>query len=311
MLVEVAMSDSQVHDDSLSHRTATILLEQETMPTYSGMLENGLVADILRLEGVPVEDLMVRLLPKAASRAYAPISNFHVGAVSLGKSGNIYLGSNIEIPGQGLGCAVHAEQSAFANAFRHGEREIVAAAVTAAPCGHCRQYMAEFSIDMNLTIIIQGAVKTSLSKLLPEHFGPVHLGNTHGVLGSIPQPLKLFESFEAFSAEPKLEEAALEAAKKSYSPYSNSPSGAAVLTKRGRIYTGSYIENVAFNPSLPPLQAALVSLIQAGETPESIVCAVIVELKDAQITQVDIARAVLNAVHPGAQLDLVHALRAE
>src|SRR5206468_5952186 len=54
--------------------------------------------------------------------------------------------------------------------------------------------------------------------------------------------------------------AALDAARKAYAPYSKSPSGVAIRSASGRTYRGSYIENVAFNPSLSPLQVALTGL---------------------------------------------------
>jgi len=307
---EVAMSESQKTDQyTLSDRTYKLLSDEESKPTYSGVLEHALVQEILGIEGKSVEHLLVGLLPRAASKAYVPISKYRVGAVSLGVSGNIYLGNNIEIPGQGLGFAVHAEQCAFTNAFMHGEREIKITAVTAAPCGHCRQFMTEFSMNMDVLIIIKDTLETKLGNLLPEEFGPRHLGNTHDVLQSPENQLRLFETFEAFDAEPKLEKAALEAACKSYAPYSSSPSGAAISTKRGNVYSGAYIESCAFNPSLPPLQAALVGLIQAGEMPEDITDCVVVELKDAMITQEDAARAVLRGVQPSAHFNLVYAQR--
>ncbi|MDZ4835741.1 MAG: cytidine deaminase [Candidatus Melainabacteria bacterium] len=299
------MSESHEQGNiGVSHQTEKLLIERETMPNYSGMFEQALVQDMVRIENKPLEQVLLALLPRATNRASAGLSKFNVGAIVLGASGNIYLGSNIEIPNQVCGFTVHAEQSAFANAFNHGERDIKAVVVTAAPCGHCRQFMTEFSISYQLPIIVKGAAPTTLANLLPEAFGPVHLGNNLGVALSTGRSLKLFE---AFDAEPELERAALKAAEISYAPYSFSPSGAAVSTKSGRIYSGSYIESVAFNPSLPPLQAALVSLIQSEEKAEDIVEAVVVELKNASITQEDSARAVLRGVQSGARFNLVYA----
>jgi cytidine deaminase len=301
------MSESQKQDgEGVNPRTENILIERETMPTYSGMLEKAVVEEIVLQEGKPLEQVLRALLPRVAKRAFAGLSNLCVGAIVLGASGNIYFGSNVEIPNQVCGFAVHAEQAALANAFIHGEREIKAIYVTAAPCGHCRQFMTEFSLTCGLPVVI-GNLETSLAKLLPEHFGPAHLGNMRGVALHEGTRLNLFESFEAFDAEPELERAALEAAEASYAPYSLSPSGAAISTKSGRLYSGSYIESVAFNPGLPPLQAAVVALIQSGESPADIVHAVVVELKNASITQEDSARAVLRGLQPGARLNLVYA----
>ncbi|STM38216.1 cytidine deaminase [Escherichia coli] len=57
-----------------------------------------------------------------------------------------------------------------------------------------------------------------------------------------------------------LSQAAIAAANRSHMPYSKSPSGVALECKDGRIFSGSYAENAAFNPTLPPLQGALILL---------------------------------------------------
>ncbi|XNM78622.1 hypothetical protein ACLK19_14305 [Escherichia coli] len=57
---------------------------------------------------------------------------------------------------------------------------------------------------------------------------------------------------------------AIAAADRSHMPYSKSPSGVALECKDGRIFSGSYAENAAFNPTLPPLQGALILLNLKG-----------------------------------------------
>ena len=59
-------------------------------------------------------------------------------------------------------------------------------------------------------------------------------------------------------------QAAIAAANRSHMPYSKSPSGVALECKDGRIFSGSYAENAAFNPTLPPLQGALILLNLKG-----------------------------------------------
>ncbi|MBX9667002.1 MAG: cytidine deaminase [Candidatus Obscuribacterales bacterium] len=295
----------------LSKRGLNTLIELTSQPRYSGMIEASVARELALIEEKPIEDLMVALLPNAASRAFVPLSHYHVGAVCLGKSGNLYFGSNIEIPGQPLGYAVHGEQSAFGNAFVHGEREFRALAVNAPPCGHCRQFMSEIFGESDFTIIIEGIVETSLGQLLPESFGPSHLGISGGFAGWPHAKLSVQETFEAFQAPTDLTEAALAAAINSYCPYSNSPSGAAISTTRDRVYRGSYIENAAYNPSLPPIQAALNSLIQSGDSPDGIVDCVLVELRGAAITQLDVAQSVIRALHPAAKFEVVYAQRME
>lgn len=90
---------------------------------------------------------------KVKSNAYAPYSNFEVGAVLKVKSGKIYTGCNIENNGIQSICA---ERVAFAKALSEGEREFESILVVGGekgkeikdeclPCGYCRQFMSEFT----------------------------------------------------------------------------------------------------------------------------------------------------------------------
>jgi cytidine deaminase len=114
-------------------------------PGFSGQIPAAEVEELARTEGKTVDALMVALLPVAQKYSRPPLSNYYVGAVVRGASGSLYLGANLEIAGQPLGFAVHAEQSALSNAYMHNEPGVVAIAVTAAPCGHCRQFLTELS----------------------------------------------------------------------------------------------------------------------------------------------------------------------
>ena len=131
-----------------------------------------------------------------------------------------------------------------------------AASRTAAPCGHCRQFMNELSPDGQIGILVDQAAPMKLSALLPMAFGPKDLGRKEGAF-----PIKPMKLIPAAPPSDALIQAALEAARTSYAPYSGANSGAAISTRSGGVYKGSYIENVAFNPSLSPLQTALVQLI--------------------------------------------------
>src|SRR5262249_11163065 len=154
-----------------------------------------------------------------------------------------YFGANLEIPGDSLTQTVHAEQSALANAYMWGERQIVCIAVTAVPCGHCRQFLHEFSIGHDVRVLVPGNPAKELSELLPLAFD----------LGAAPRTIWRL----TINDEDELALGALEAAATSYAPHSKSPSGVAIRSKGGAIFCGSYIENAAFNPSLAPFQAAL------------------------------------------------------
>ena len=134
------------------------LLDAISTPAYRGQIDAATVGELLALENKSVDELMLNLLPLARLGSHAPISNYNVGAVIQGVSNSLYLGANIEVPGQVLGLAVHGEQSAVANAYMHGENGIHILAVTATPCGHCRQFLTEVVPDGDLRILFTGGV---------------------------------------------------------------------------------------------------------------------------------------------------------
>jgi cytidine deaminase len=271
-------------------------------PTYSGQISAPDAATLAKLENTGADQLMVNLLPLAQSYSHAPISNFYVGAVARGSSGSLYTGANIEIPGQCLGFAVHAEQAALSNAYMHAEQSVSALAIGGAPCGHCRQFIDEMSPDGEIQILTPNKPPMKLSSILPSAFGPAALGMTHGALPVRETKLALLQS----SSDP-VATAALDATQHSYAPYSNSPAGVAVRSSHGRIYRGSYIESVAFNPSLSPLQVALAALIAAGETYSAISAVALVEAQGAKISQKAVTETVLRAIAREVQLQVFSA----
>ena len=186
---------------------------------------------------------------EARARARAPISRFLVGAAAEGLSGAVYLGFNLEIPGLGLQHTVHAEQAAVALAHWGRESGLRRVAVSAPPCGHCRQFLREIQTQSQLTIELPEGVTMTLEELLPHSFGPEDLGARTGLLevtSQLPQRT-------ATDPEKMAEEAAL----CSWSPYTQTLSGVA-LRCGDCWFAGSYLENAAFNPSLNPVQYALV-----------------------------------------------------
>lgn len=113
---------------------------------------------------------------QACRQAYAPYSNFPVGAAVLTDSGRIVTGCNVENASLGLSCC--AERVALFNAVSQGQRQIVALAVytpTATPtppCGACRQVLQEFAADAVIISLCQSdqRLESSLSTLLPMAF---------------------------------------------------------------------------------------------------------------------------------------------
>jgi cytidine deaminase len=122
-----------------------------------------------------VNDL-VEAARAAQSRAYAPYSGYHVGAAVRGDNGKIYTGANVENASYGL--ALCAERNAVAAAILDGAKSIVGAAVVTrssppvAPCGMCRQTLAEFADDLPIALVNDKGerVDTSLRELLPRAF---------------------------------------------------------------------------------------------------------------------------------------------
>jgi cytidine deaminase len=280
-----------------SDRSRSALADLLKDPAYTGRIPANIAAELGKNENLTTDVLMSKLLPFAQSYSFAPISNFHVGAIVRGGSGDLYTGANIEIPGQCLGFAVHAEQSACSNAYMHEEKSITALAVGGAPCGHCRQFIEEMSPDGEILILMPNQAPLKLSSILPSAFSPSALGMKHGAFPVPEIPL----SPGGYSTDP-LTMAALEAARKSHAPYSKSPAGAAIRTAKRRIYRGSYIENVAFNPSLSPLQTALAALIAGGENFSDICAVALVEAEHATISQQAVTETVLHAIAPTAKL---------
>jgi cytidine deaminase len=271
-------------------------------PGFSGQIPGADVARLVGSESTNVEKLMIDLLPLAQSYSRAPISNFFVGVIVRGASGSLYTGANIEIPGQCLGFAVHAEQSALSNAYMHEEKSVTALAVGGAPCGHCRQFIDEMSPDGEILILTPDRGPRKLSEILPAAFGPAALGMKDGAFPVRETNLALVTQ----SSDP-LASTALDAARKSYAPYSKSPAGVAIRGGKSRIYRGSYVENVAFNPSLSPLQTALAAMIAAGEPYSAISAVKLVEVQGAKISQRPVTEIVLGAIAPGVKLEVAPA----
>jgi cytidine deaminase len=284
-----------------NERSHSLLRQVLEDPKFSGRIPASAVEALARSENFSVDDLMLGLLPLAQTYARAPISNFFVGVVVRGASGSLYLGANIEIPGQCLGFAVHAEQSALSNAYMNSEQSVTSLAVVGgAPCGHCRQFMEEISPNGEILILIPNQPPTKLASILPAAFGPAALKATQGAL-----PIRRANLALSGGGSNALHDGALDAACKSYAPYSKSPAGVALRTTGGRIFQGCYIENVAFNPSLSPLQTAIVQLNAAGQAYSVISAVTLVEMQGSKISQRAVTETVLAALAPQVKLEVV------
>lgn len=270
-------------------------------PSYSGMIEAKEVNELITLSGIGKEKFLLELLVVARDFALPKISNFNVGAISSGISGNIYFGANQEFPGTSLNFTLHAEQASLSNASLHGELGVKSVTVTYIPCCLCRQFMLELDNAMDIKIILPDKTVT-LKDLVPYPFGPSDLGSSARFMREIDNGLMKNTSC---SSDKALVCEARKAANKSYSPYSNSFSGVALQVKYDRILTGRYIENVAYNISMNPMTAALSSLNMHGLEYQDICRAVILEPKKNTVSQIETARILLKAVNSAIELEIV------
>jgi cytidine deaminase len=124
---------------------------------------------------------LASLAESMRARAYAPYSQYRVGAVLLARKepdgqNEVFVGANVENASYGL--CVCAERNAVSAAVLAGMKHLVALAVAtegpraAAPCGMCRQVLSEFARDLPIALVVGGAIvdRTSLAELLPRMF---------------------------------------------------------------------------------------------------------------------------------------------
>lgn len=111
----------------------------------------------------------------AMANAYAPYSRFHVGAAIEASDGRVFAGCNVESASYGL--TICAERMAIGAAVAAGARVLRRVVVTtdadppAAPCGACRQLLAEFGLDTEILAVgPSGERRWILRDLLPDAF---------------------------------------------------------------------------------------------------------------------------------------------
>jgi cytidine deaminase len=117
------------------------------------------------------DDELLGRADAVAERAYAPYSKFHVGAAVLTRDGAVIEGVNVENAAFPLGTC--AERTALSRAVTEGFRpgQLEAIAITASPCGGCRQWLHEFGLDRVIFRKASGEpVTRTPDELLPESF---------------------------------------------------------------------------------------------------------------------------------------------
>lgn len=128
-------------------------------------------------------DQLVRAAAEARDQAYAPHSHFYVGAALWLPGGEIVCGCNVENASYSL--SLCAERVATSTAVAQGYREFQAIAIASvggvSPCGACRQFLCEFSGDIQVIMsdVLTGTRQVRrLSQLLPDAFDASSLPTT-------------------------------------------------------------------------------------------------------------------------------------
>ncbi|KAL9224708.1 hypothetical protein vseg_000719 [Gypsophila vaccaria] len=288
----------------------------------------------------------------ARKLARIPISGFAVGAVGLTSDGRIFIGVNVEFPKLPLHHSIHAEQFLTINLSRYSRSIVSNVVVSAYPCGHCRQFLQEVrgASDIQIFVLpnngdgddnlvrVNGFSDTChegdfrpLSYFLPHRFGPddllekdvplilearengLVLLNASGQNGNNNNNTKNGFVLPDYDLKKALF-AALDAANRSHAPYSACPSGISLVDKNGNVYKGSYMESAAYNPSLGPMQAAVIDYIATtGATAEEaeagygdIIGAVLVEKEGALVRQEETVKLFVMTVFPNCELHVFH-----
>ncbi|XP_010447832.1 PREDICTED: cytidine deaminase 1-like [Camelina sativa] len=247
-------------------------------------------------------------------------STYKVVALGFGSSGRVFVGVNVEFPGLPLHHSIHAEQFVVANLALNSDNKLNYLAVSPpeAPCGHCRQFLQEIREAPKMKIILSDENGDNLSIASLESLLPRRLSPDSQLPKDVPRLLEPRYNNLTLSGPdshvpyryPDLKPAGLVAANRSYAPYSKCPSGVALVDRQGIVYKGWYMESVAYNPSLGPVQAALVDYMVRGGGGDrgfaDIVRAVLVEKKDAEVRQEQTARMLLETIAPNCEFKVFH-----
>lgn len=274
---------------------------EATGKNRGGVLDAQVVATLVsRFELDSVRDLMLLLLGEAERFANPGISGFHVGAVGLeADTGNLILGGNVEFPGLHLGYTLHGEGFVFTRAMSRGRDVEVIAIGEAHPCAHCRQCLAEYAASDRLQLIDPLGHTLTMAQLYPWPFDPAYLGERGAVPGKVLWPDLGFNN----QANRPLADKLLDAGRRSHTPYSKAPAALLLGLKGGQHVIGIAIESVAFNPTIQPVQAAVVDLLAHGFSYSDITGALLGAVADGPVDYAKSTNDLLASIAPAVSLE--------
>jgi len=246
------------------------------------------------------DEAMLLALETARAIARPPISGYRVGAVGLAaESGDLVLGGNLELVGASIAHTVHAEGFVTLLARARGERLAALALTQARPCAHCRQVLTEMEGAAGLRVIDPGGHVLAVADLYPWPFGPGDLDESGAVPSTVAFP---YLGLDGSTVPGPVADLLLETGRTAHAPYSGVPAAVVLRLSNGTLVAGSVLESVAFNPTIGPVQDALVRLVAMGAGPVDIEGAWLAVPRGASVNHEASSRDALAALAPGVAL---------
>lgn len=267
-----------------------------TKNLFDGYFPKELFDELKQLHtGVDETDLLVQTLKPlviiASCYALCEPSQFPVGGSCYCKeSGNAYIGFNMESGDRWIGYSVHGEQCTTNNAFIHGEKKIDLLVISYTPCGHCRQYLNQFSNRDEFLIHIVTLNRTfSLRELIPFDFRPSDLpAITFPEVSKIEIKSKIGDDIDSIYIN-----TVVDCAKQSHVDNLLCYLGVGLVVGK-EVYCGNFVENCAHNPSFHPMNGAISQLVLHGKTVTDIESIILVQYEKAPFKMEETALGIIR-----------------
>jgi cytidine deaminase len=245
------------------------------------------------------EEAAILALETAQALASPPVSGYRVGAVGLVPEGGMLLGGNLEWPGASIWQTVHGEGFVTLLARARATRITTLITSQARPCAHCRQVLAEMDGADELVLADPAGRRLRLADVYPWPFEPADLDADPARPGDDAFPFLGLSPGDT-DAPQAIASALVAAGRRSHAPYSGCAAACVLVMADGTLHAGSVLESVAFNPTIGPVQDALVGLAAAGRSGADVLEAWLGVGRDAAVGHERMARDLLAAAAPRA-----------